>query len=133
MKGTKMQDRFKLRCFGKPNAPKIIQGMHDIKYIEIGEKGYYNIRFEENWISFVEKDQLELMQCTGLKDKNSKLIYEGDIVKLNNTVYIVNFDNFNSRFILRRTKSCRRLVSYRHYEVIGNEFENPELLEGKND
>ena len=79
----------------------------------------------------------ELMQCTGLYDKNGKGIYEGDIVRFHykTGVYkigtVVWNDLFGSWDI-----DCSDFVSYKSLgqyksvsEVIGNIYENPELLE----
>ena len=69
-------------------------------------------------------------QCTGLKDKNGKLIYEGDIVKdliIPEIFYIVKW--FNSGFYLESTISGSFFkFDNTQQEVIGNIYENPELL-----
>lgn len=82
-----------------------------------------------------------ICQCTGLKDKNGKLIWENDIVKhYNNIDYpetydigIVYWDNYQSGF--ERTSRTAKEYVYINgsciYEVIGNVFDNPELLENK--
>jgi len=77
-----------------------------------------------------------LMQYTGLKDKNGKEIYEGDIL---NTVseppfIIYEVTYIAPRFLLKNrfgTFPFSPMASERHYEVIGNIYENPDLLEGK--
>lgn len=73
----------------------------------------------------------KVMQCTGMKDKNGKLIYEGDIVKQNNTIYSVNW--FNGSFCFKDTLNGKNytveFVMSEKQEVIGNIYENPELLE----
>ena len=69
------------------------------------------------------------MQYTGLKDKNGKEIYEGDILLTNNQTY-----NYEVKF-----EDCSFGVQTKHYgfinligcgelEIIGNIYENPELL-----
>ena len=74
----------------------------------------------------------ELMQFTGVLDKNGKEIYEGDIVEWGYYIAIVKFEN--SRWILEdfdgnRGESFSGFVD--EYKIIGNIFENPELREKK--
>lgn len=88
----------------------------------------------------ITKDFSNLIQCTGLKDKNGKLIYEGDIVKFNFDTdeirAVVSWDDKELiGFYLNTTdyfkdKYVTDYDFYKNdYEVIGNIYENPELLE----
>ena len=89
-----------------------------------------------------------LMQYTGLRDKNSKEIYVGDIIKLTgNTIYdmsdelalqnirIISYDENECKFNWDRSKSgtsfCKNNAEQGLFEIIGNIHENPELLEDK--
>ena len=70
--------------------------------------------------------QLKVMQYTGLKDKNGKEIYEGDILKYWGGVDVIGFDNgcFNITF----TEDDKFDIPVdADIEVIGNIYENPEL------
>ena len=79
-----------------------------------------------------------LMQHTGLKDKNGVEIYEGDIVRDNNTIEVVVYQapSFVMKKPIKRGFSKRwsmfvRCPKYNQFEeVIGNIYENPELLDG---
>ena len=78
-----------------------------------------------------------LMQYTGLKDKNGKEIYEGDIMKVliggYEEIGIVVFDEEKLIFAWRHPKDniiyeLYLLKHFEPFEVIGNIYENPELL-----
>lgn len=91
-----------------------------------------------------EINAVELMQYTGLKDKNGVEIYEGDFVKHNNNTYVVEWrDNMGMCFLdAKRYDGGRDLVynkdnwrdwlwvyNVRKYiEVIGNIYQNTELI-----
>lgn len=84
----------------------------------------------------------KIMQFTGLKDKNGEEIYEGDILKLNggadDIFGAVGFKDgcfvFGVPWINREEQPYPELkyyvgMSFCEVEVIGNIFENPELLD----
>jgi len=130
-----MQDRFKYKVKFEIDGKVEI---FDVANLDI-ERGqiffkredgqYYNIG--------IGCEDVELLQCTGLKDKNGKLIYEGDIVKtitqpnIIENVGIVKWDNKSAQFLRTSNLESEDLVSFwwnDTVEVIGNIYENPELL-----
>jgi len=82
----------------------------------------------------------EIMQYTGLHDKNGKEIYEGDIVKFSdNTIHEgvltkCEYSNRRAQFLYiflsgeNKGKATDMYDDWRKYEVIGNIYENPELV-----
>lgn len=104
--------------------------------IEIKDLHLYH--FDGNKIT--EEEALELMQYTGLKDKNGKEIYEGDICStdLSRPYLIVVFrngafiyqchDDGKDYFDIMLPTEVESDVD-KYTEVIGNIYENPEFLE----
>ncbi len=125
-----------------------------------------NINFEKNEgegilldgsgirVSQIDLTKNPLLQFTGLKDKNGKEIYEGDIVEskyadetsLSNEIrlkYLIEWDNLNNKWTgIQPRKGDGKLLDNIYsgglsgqdlnkdwnIEVIGNTYENPELL-----
>ena len=89
----------------------------------------------------VEKSELILMQSTGLKDKNGKEIFEGDVVRMRNPrdrrqigkFQVVRVANSPMLGLLDKKLTTEIFNLYEHmrnyYEIAGNIYENPELLE----
>ena len=103
---------------------------HRFEYFEIGENDdcYGMFRVAANKFGSVVE------QYTGLKDKNGKEIYEGDIVKFKWTkrLYVVAYRLYDASFILENDEweeTIHLSLDKDNYEVIGNIHENPELLE----
>ena len=138
-----MQNRFIFRCFGNENS-HFLQGMNELYSFECSSDDYFgNLRGSFGWTSLIAKSDLIIMQCTGLRDKNYKLIFEGDILQVaknhlfnvipENKKFVVVFSQYqwwlkdgNGHYPLRD-------FSYRsnqNIEIIGNIYQNAELLKG---
>lgn len=138
-----MQDRYKFRAI-KMETKEVVyidnfywfeeEGVCEIDHNNTGSGS-----FAEYWIN----------QCTGKKDKHNKLIYEGDIVRLTaknkmTFEYVVKYRLSEYRYVLEYANGKLKGHKARDfskeyaqvknlyeggYEVIGNIYENPELLE----
>lgn len=127
-----MEDRFKFKAWDT-----------------IGKRMYRDIQFTDWFHKALKNESVIVLQCTGLKDKDGKLIYEGDIVKF--FLYNVQLANgtmgdatekgkivfSNGEFVAEYLPPYNwdpmcpcRAIMHPHDDaaVIGNIYENPELL-----
>lgn len=129
-------DDFIITSLGKVHKPTVAS-------LEMGEIKDNPDELAYRWLKFDQAennfDKLILMQCTGLKDKNDRLIYEGDIIYKKGTknykgqkMYSeVIWDQMYAEFNISDDNGLHRMPSNsNNIEIIGNIFENPKLLQG---
>lgn len=77
----------------------------------------------------IQIDELDLslnwQQYTGLKDKNGKEIYEGDMLKIGSFSNAVTWDDFFGSFLVGNFRVTQQEVD--KATIVGNIYENPEL------
>lgn len=107
--------------------------------IDVGrcEDGTVLVEYPDKGRSTLSLSFVDLMQYTGLKDKYEKEIYEGDLVEItdydDDIICKVKFEY--GSFMLEKGEYTEYLgeVEERFLEVVGNIYENKELLEAKNE
>ena len=112
---------------------KELNEIREVEYINFWKKMIsFPNKFCKEYYLNADFDEIELMQYTGLKDKNNEEIYEGDIVTLHNNKYKVIFNTEEARFVLRDDEFEMNIPftnnNNERMEVLGNVYENPELL-----
>ena len=121
--------------------------MGEVTSINLDE-GYINyiVCNEQNEIEIIGLayfDEYVLLQYTGLKDKNGKEIYEGDILKYNfpydgrlkhtsPVTYLETQASFGVIDFYGNNIPLYDMPANNCFEIIGNIYENPEFLEEKN-
>lgn len=113
---------------------KELNEIREVEYINFLKKMIsYPNKFCKEYYLNADFDEIELMQYTGLKDEYGDEIYEGDIVTLHNSRYKVIFNMEQARFVLRNDKFEMEIPftnnNNERMEIIGNIYENPELIE----
>ena len=78
----------------------------------------------------------KLMQFTGLYDRKGTPIYEGDIAKSGKRLFVARWNNDIASFVWKpldgeSSYPCFNVGTVKNMEIVGNVFENPELLEGE--
>lgn len=87
----------------------------------------------DDFLDQFEKGELIIEQYTGLKDKNGKEIYEGDIIDYNSDGQAIGYVHYNAPHyeLIDKEGYTMFLKGAPHQTIIGNIHGNPELLEGE--
>ena len=143
---------YKFRVWDKENKEMLYQGSNTTHNnsvmdcrIVLDELGFDVLVRLYGKDEYEYRNNCELMQYTGLKDKNGTEIYEGDIVKAKDPYKLNSKERFytcevvftDGALFMLKHKTVKWGKEEVHYynmrimeiEVIGNIFENPELLE----
>lgn len=109
----------------------LITRLYDERFPELPAK-----MTDTNGISGIDVDYKTMGESTGLKDKHGKLIFEGDIVlkrtrfKKEPCEVVFSFGTFHCGFGFgSSTATHPYTIDDKQIEVIGNIYDNPELLE----
>nr|DAJ33516.1 MAG TPA: YopX protein [Caudoviricetes sp.] len=142
-KGKVMEDRYLFKAKRSDNGEWVIGNLitnvffrlgQSIPYILCPDKAKYDC-FEDftegNGIFEVRPDTI--CRCTGLNDKKGNLIWKNDIVKDTVIYGVVKWDYANARYVIDDREDGYQDYSewWQETEVIGNIFDNPELLENE--
>ena len=112
---------------------------YKVDKLQFGEDGIIDVKVwtsgnNSKWLHWAGEDFV-IVQYTGLKNKNGKEIYEGDILQKGKNVNgFVEYENGGYHCVIytkqNAKKQCFHLsLMTREYEVKGNIYENPELME----
>ncbi len=114
---------------------KELKQMKPVRIINFEAEGICFIHNNQGYDRYFKDDSFELMQSTGLVDKNGIEIFEGDVVKTNyeNKIGRVFFseDDLQWQIGIQYDWVCYNKQSFEECEVIGNIFENEDLLESE--
>jgi hypothetical protein len=133
-------DRFKFRFWyiGYPHHNSIPEMFYNAeRAYDDGCRGDNELCYE-SFASLIDEtleDRGILMQCTGLKDKNGKLIYEGDVLKVkdDDELYYVRWESPSFEACCPTIiEGCPTLyvcnIDWEYSEIIGNLYENSTLI-----
>ena len=105
--------------------------------VPVGADGFYHHCISEGFALQYDPqyEKLPVMQFTGLKDSNGEEIYEGDIVLVDriDPVYDKVKDKVEVGFLYGQWNICDSAIYTieNGVEIIGNIYENPNLINGK--
>lgn len=141
-----MMREIKFRAWDKTESQWI--EINKMGFLENGEAWYVEDYEKNEPPYFTDRNDWELMQYTGLNDKNGREIYEGDVLEYSKEQtllvhYNENTASFSANYILHRDEYGelkggwigsapfdKRNIENSEMRVIGNAFENPDLLKG---
>ena len=127
----------KFRCWDTEN--KQMLKVQELDFEDTFYGGRLSIRTDQ-YNDYFDIEDMILMQYTGLKDKNGKEIYEGDIVKFRfkedreEFPDLIGYIEYQSTFAAFRIMSNQGsfkidITEIKFIEVIGNIYDNKNLLE----
>lgn len=133
-----MSDILKFRVWYKPNECYIDINDGDMFYLEPNGRltiGVYDGDADD--MRYLREEDIIVERCTGLKDKNGKLIYEGDIISFNEIkecgTVVWDKNNLLWRYCGKNEKHYVQPLGdldMDYWQVVGNIHENEELLRG---
>ena len=130
-----MNERYLFKGKRKDNGEWVYGGIYYQKADEVKEEAVYIIGGSLNDVGAAYEVILETVgQCTGLKDKNGKLIFEGDICKHRSNCsdkLVISVVTYTDGHFLALVNEHSGFELSEKLEIIGNCHDTPELLEVK--